>query len=215
VTFSYELAIIALCGMVMAVRKNRVRSLHDRLKLIHEVEKNPGEKRVNIAKDSGCRLAHKTLYSPRRMLSTNKYRYAVLFARNEKITSSRHLLNWKLGTSISQMLTKWQTMVLMMIISAKIGKNCVEPRNTISRTVSVDRDVATSGVSTVEELCEAYGSTRSVEEKNKEDENEEDMVPSFAETYETLEKLEHFSMRTVSLTRTMNAFWALKSHIFN
>jgi hypothetical protein len=45
----------------------------------------------------------------------------------------------------------------------------------------VDRDVATSGISTVE-LCEAYGSTRSVEEKNKVDENEQDMVPSFAET---------------------------------
>jgi hypothetical protein len=53
----------------------------------------------------------------------------------------------------------------------------------------VDRDVATSGVSTVEELCEAYGSTRSVEEKNKEDENVQDMVPSFAETYEALEKV--------------------------
>jgi hypothetical protein len=49
-TFSYELAIIALCGMVMAVRKNRVRSLHYRLKPIHEVEKNPGEKRVDTAK---------------------------------------------------------------------------------------------------------------------------------------------------------------------
>jgi hypothetical protein len=46
----------------------------------------------------------------------------------------------------------------------------------------VNRNVATSGVSTFEELCEAYGSTRSVEEKNKEDENEEDIVPSFAET---------------------------------
>jgi hypothetical protein len=53
----------------------------------------------------------------------------------------------------------------------------------------VDRDVATSGVSTVEELCEAYGSTRSVKEKNKEGENEEDMVSSFAETYEALEKV--------------------------
>jgi hypothetical protein len=61
----------------------------------------------------------------------------------------------------------------------------------------VDRDVATSGVSTVEELCEAYGSTRSVEENNKEDETEQDMVPSFAETYKALEKLKHFSMRTV------------------
>jgi hypothetical protein len=35
--------------------------------------------------------------------------------------------------------------------------------------------MATSGISTVEELCKAYGSTRSVEEKNKEDENEQDM----------------------------------------
>jgi arginine decarboxylase-like protein len=56
----------------------------------------------------------------------------------------------------------------------------------------VDRDVATSGVSTVEELCEAYGSTRSVEEKNKDDEKEQDMVPSFAETYGALEKVKAF-----------------------
>jgi hypothetical protein len=59
--------------------------------------------------------------------------------------------------------------------------------------VSVDRDVETSGVSTVEELCDASGSTRSVEEKNKEGENEEDMVPSFAETYEAVEKVRVFS----------------------
>jgi hypothetical protein len=52
--------------------------------------------------------------------------------------------------------------------------------------------VATSGVSTVEELCEAYGSTRSVEEKNQEDENEQDMLPSFAENYEALEKVRAF-----------------------
>src|SRR5215510_14337326 len=58
--------------------------------------------------------------------------------------------------------------------------------------VSVDRHVATSGVETVEELCEAYGSTRSVEEKNEEDENEQEMVPSFAETYEALEKVKAF-----------------------
>jgi hypothetical protein len=31
-----------------------------------------------------------------------------------------------------------------------------------------------------------------VEEKNKEDENEQDMVPSFAETYEALEKVNAF-----------------------
>ena len=38
--------------------------------------------------------------------------------------------------------------------------------------ISVDRHVATSGVETVEELCEALGSTRSVEEDDEEDENE-------------------------------------------
>jgi hypothetical protein len=31
-----------------------------------------------------------------------------------------------------------------------------------------------------------------VEEKNKEDENEQDMVPSFTETYEALEKVRAF-----------------------
>jgi hypothetical protein len=39
--------------MIMALRKKCVRTLHDRLKIIHEVEKNPGEKRVEIAKRVG------------------------------------------------------------------------------------------------------------------------------------------------------------------
>jgi hypothetical protein len=43
----------ALCSMVMALRKKRVPTFYDRLKIIHEVEKNPGEKRVNIAKPLG------------------------------------------------------------------------------------------------------------------------------------------------------------------
>jgi len=53
----------------------------------------------------------------------------------------------------------------------------------------VDRLVATSVVETVEELCEAFGSTRSVEE---EDENEQEMVPSLAKTYEALQKVKAF-----------------------
>jgi hypothetical protein len=56
--------------------------------------------------------------------------------------------------------------------------------------ISVDRHVATSSVETVEELCEAFWSTRSVEE---DDENEQDMVPSFALTYEALQKVKAFS----------------------
>ena len=53
-------------------------------------------------------------------------------------------------------------------------------------------EVATSGVGTVEELCEAFGSTRSVEEEDEADENEQEMVPSFAETYEALQKVNAF-----------------------
>jgi len=55
--------------------------------------------------------------------------------------------------------------------------------------ISVDCHVATSGLETVEELCEAFGSTRSVEE---EDENEQEPVPSFAEAYEALQKVKVF-----------------------
>jgi hypothetical protein len=66
------------------------------------------------------------------------------------------------------------------------------------QNVSVDSDVATSSISTVEELCEAYGSTRSVEEKNKGNENVQDMVPSFAETCEASEKVKAFFVHSVS-----------------
>jgi hypothetical protein len=57
--------------------------------------------------------------------------------------------------------------------------------------VSVDRHVATSGIETVEELCEALWSARSVEEED-EDENEQEMVPSFTETYEAVQKVKAF-----------------------
>jgi peroxiredoxin family protein len=53
VTFSFESSIFVLFSMIMALRKKRVRTLHDRLKIIHGVEKNPGEKRVDIAKCFG------------------------------------------------------------------------------------------------------------------------------------------------------------------
>jgi hypothetical protein len=56
--------------------------------------------------------------------------------------------------------------------------------------VSVDRHVATSGVETVEELCEAFGSARS--EEDEDGENEQEMVPSFAETCEALQKVKAF-----------------------
>jgi hypothetical protein len=96
---------------------------------------------------------------------------------------------------------KRQTMMMMMIVSAKTGKNCVEPRNTISKAPRWW--IAMWQHETVEELCEKFRSTRSVEE---EDENEQEMVLSFAETYKALKKVKRFSMRKVEVTRTMATF---------
>jgi predicted transcriptional regulator len=47
--------------LTMAQPKKLVRTLHDRLKIIEEVEKKPGEKRVDIAKRLG--LSASTLNS--------------------------------------------------------------------------------------------------------------------------------------------------------
>jgi hypothetical protein len=45
----------------MSQSKKQVRTLHERLKIVEEMEKNPGEKRVDIAKHLG--LAPSTLNS--------------------------------------------------------------------------------------------------------------------------------------------------------
>jgi hypothetical protein len=96
--------------------------------------------------------------------------------------------------------------------------------------------VATTGIETVEKLCEAFRSARSVEE---EDENEQVMVPSFAKTYKGLQKVKaffymqsgsnmdhenilsleklYFQLRqnSVKEQRTMYNFFLLKSSFFN
>jgi hypothetical protein len=93
VTFSFKSSILALVfsSMTMAQPKKRVRTLHDRLKIIKEVEKNPGEKRVYIAKLLG--LPTSTLNSI--FAKKNKYRNVVTRARREKLARRPHLLNWK------------------------------------------------------------------------------------------------------------------------
>ena len=80
---------------------------------------------------------------------------------------------------------------------------CRDQKYDFQSYVSVDLHVATSGVETVEELCEAFGSTRSVEE---EDENEQEMVPSFAELTKLYKKLKRFSMLKVEVTWTVKTF---------
>jgi hypothetical protein len=49
-TFSFDPPIFALVFSSLAMAQKLVRTLHDRLKIIEEMEKNPGEKRVDIAK---------------------------------------------------------------------------------------------------------------------------------------------------------------------
>ena len=85
------------------------------------------------------------------------------------------------------------------MISTKTGKNCVESRN----TNSVDRHVAKSGIETVEELCEAFWSTRSVEE---EDENEQEWCQASPRLTKLYKKLKRFSKRKVEATRTVKTF---------
>jgi hypothetical protein len=50
VTFSFDPSIFALVFSSLAMAQKLVRTLHDRLKIIEEIENNPGEKRVDIAK---------------------------------------------------------------------------------------------------------------------------------------------------------------------
>jgi hypothetical protein len=61
VTFSFDLSIfIAVCSS-LAMAQKIVRTLNDRLKIIEEIENNPGEKRVDIAKRLGLRASTLTL----------------------------------------------------------------------------------------------------------------------------------------------------------
>jgi hypothetical protein len=51
-TFSFDPSIFALVFSGLAMAQKYVRTLYNRLKII-KIEKNPGEKRVNIAKRLG------------------------------------------------------------------------------------------------------------------------------------------------------------------
>jgi hypothetical protein len=69
--------------------------------------------------------------------------------------------------------------------------------------VSVDRHVATSGVETVEELCKAFGSTRSMEEEDEINKRWCRASPRLLKLYK---KLQRFSKRKVEATRTVKTF---------
>jgi hypothetical protein len=52
-TFSFDPSIFALVFSSLAMAQKLVRTWHDWLEIIEEVEKNSGEKRVDIAKRLG------------------------------------------------------------------------------------------------------------------------------------------------------------------
>jgi hypothetical protein len=99
VTFSFDPSIFALVFSSLAMAQKLVRTLYDQLKIIEEIEKNPGEKRVDITKRLGLPVSTlNTIFTKKR--SANKYRNVVTRARREKLARSRHLLNWKRCSSL-------------------------------------------------------------------------------------------------------------------
>jgi hypothetical protein len=96
VTFSFESSILALfSSLTVALWKKRVRTLHDRLKIIQEVEQNPGEKRVDIAKRLGLPASTLNSIFAKKNEIREQIQKCVTRARREKLARSRHLLNWK------------------------------------------------------------------------------------------------------------------------
>jgi hypothetical protein len=83
----------------MSQPKKQVRTLHERLKIVEEVEKNPGEKCVDIAKRLG--LAPSTLNSI--FAKKDKIREQTEKCGNAskkmKIVGSRHSPSWKVYSS--------------------------------------------------------------------------------------------------------------------
>ena len=109
-----------------------------------------------------------------------------IMAAWQQVSKPFKIASVKPGTSTGRMVMKWQT---MMVISAKTGKNCVEPRNTISKATSqwiaMWQQVA---LKLMKNYAKHLGLQRVWRKKMKMNE----MVPSFAETYEALQKVKAF-----------------------
>jgi hypothetical protein len=94
VTFSFDPSIFALVFSGLAMAQKHVKTLYNRLKIIEEIEKNPGEKRVKIAKKLGLPASTlNTIFGKK-----NEIREQIQKCGNvqgEKLARSRHVLNWK------------------------------------------------------------------------------------------------------------------------
>jgi predicted transcriptional regulator len=76
-----------------------VRTLHDRLKIIEDIEKNPGENRVDIAKQLGLPASTLNTIFAKKNDIREQIQKCGNACKNEKLARSLHLLNWKLCSS--------------------------------------------------------------------------------------------------------------------
>jgi hypothetical protein len=83
--------------------------------------------------------------------------------------------------------------------------------------ISVDSHVATSGVETVQELCEslmASGSVKGEEEAGEKEDGKPEVVPNFAETHEALTKAKSFFYAHSTSDSDRESFLGLKKSYF-
>jgi hypothetical protein len=72
----------------MSQPKKQVRTLHERLKIVEEVEKNPGDRRVNIAKRLGLAPSTLTPYLQRRTKSESRQKNVTPVRRGKRTEST-------------------------------------------------------------------------------------------------------------------------------
>jgi hypothetical protein len=82
--------------------------------------------------------------------------------------------------------------------------------------VSVDSHVATSGVETVQELCESLVASGSVEGEGggEKEDGEPEVVPNFAETHEALMKVKSFFYTHSTSDSDRESFLGLEKSYF-
>jgi hypothetical protein len=83
--------------------------------------------------------------------------------------------------------------------------------------VSVNSHMATSGVETVQELCQSLAASRNVEGKGggEKEYGELEVVPNFAETHEALMKLKSFFYAHSTSNSDRESVLGLKNHTLN
>jgi hypothetical protein len=111
-----------------------VRTLHDRLKIIEEIEKNPGESRKEVKKKTNILEAMLYIMAAWQQIT------------QQTIQNCFHKAGYKYQSNVNEMATDGDD---DDDFSQDWEELCGAQKYDFQNYVSVDRDVATSGVSTV------------------------------------------------------------------